>query len=121
MRVILLFIAGAVSLLAHHSAAAEYEAKVIRLEGKLTRVYWTNPHVWFYLDVRDASGKVTNWDLEGSSPNGLIRNGWQKGTVKAGDEVTVECSKAKDRENGCKVRTMTVPDGRRLPMGSSEN
>ena len=89
MRVILLFIAGAVSLLAHHSAAAEYEAKVIRLEGKLTRVYWTNPHVWFYLDVRDASGKVTNWDLEGSSPNGLIRNGWQKGTVKAGVDVTV--------------------------------
>ena len=48
-----------------------------------------NPHVWFYLDIRDASGKVTNWDLEGSSPNGLIRNGWQKGTVKAGVDVTV--------------------------------
>lgn len=121
MRLVLLLIASAASLFAHHSAAAEYESKVIRLKGTLTRVDWMNPHVWFFLDVKDAGGKVTNWDLEGSSPNGLIRNGWQKGTVKAGDEVTVECSKAKDRDNGCKVRTMTVPDGRRLPMGSSEN
>lgn len=120
-RLGLALIASAASLLAHHSAAAEYEAKPIRLEGTLTRVNWTNPHVWFYLDVKDAAGKVAHWDLEGSSPNGLLRNGWQKGTVKAGDKVTVLCWKAKDRENGCKVRVMTVPDGRQLPMGSSEN
>ena len=121
MKLLVLLISGAASLLAHHSAAAEYQAKIIRLEGTLTRVNWTNPHVWFYLDVKDSSGKVTHWDLEGSSPNGLIRNGWQKGTVKPGDKVRVECWKAKDRENGCKLRAVTVPDGRRMPMGSSEN
>lgn len=120
-KLALLLIAAVVPAFAHHSAAAEYEARVIELKGTLTRVDWTNPHVWFYLDVKDANGKVSNWDLEGSSPNGLIRNGWQKGTVKAGDQVTVKCSKAKDRDNGCKVRTMTVPDGRDLPMGSSAN
>ena len=76
---------AAVPLLGHHSFAPEYDAaRPMELKGTVTRVEWTNPHVRFYIDVRDASGKVENWNLEMASPNVLSRNGWRKDTLKIG-------------------------------------
>jgi hypothetical protein len=80
---------------AHHSFGAEYDAnKPITLTGVVTKVEWTNPHSFFYLDVKDASGKVANWKMEGFPPNVLYRTGWKKDvTIKQGDEITVDCTR----------------------------
>lgn len=106
-------------LFAHHSGAAEYEGKIIVFKATVVRVDWTNPHVWFFLDESNANGTITHWECEGSSPNGLTGNGWRKDSLKPGDAVTVECSKAKDRPDVCKIRAVTLADGRRLVMGST--
>src|SRR3954468_1624012 len=83
--------------LAHHSFAAEFDAeKPVKLTGTVTKIEWTNPHAYFYIDVKDASGKVTNWGLEMGSPNGLMRQGWSRNSLKVGDQVSIEGSKAKD-------------------------
>src|ERR1700692_3853559 len=77
--------------LAHHSATAEYNAsKPITLHGVVTRVDWMNPHVWFFVDVKEDSGKVTNWGFEWDSPNQLMRLGWTKTSLQKGAEVTVK-------------------------------
>ncbi len=113
-------VAAGPPLLAHHSAAAEYESKLLLLNGTITRVDWMNPHVWLYLDVKDTNGKVTNWSCEGGSPNGLLSNGWTKTSLKPGDRVKIEGGRAKDRADVCKVKAVTLPDGRRLVMGSAQ-
>src|SRR5271154_2769253 len=83
--------------LAHHSGAAEFDSKQkIDLTGVVTKVEWTNPHAHFYVDVKDSSGNVTNWNLELASPNVLIRNGWHRNSIKAGDMVSVTGIQAKD-------------------------
>ena len=104
-------------LFAHHSLAAEYEAKVILLNAVITRVNWTNPHVWIYFDSKNAAGAVTNWECESGAPNGLISLGWRKDSLKPGDRVTVEASRSKDRPDVCKVRAVKLADGRRLLAG----
>ncbi|HEX4276819.1 MAG TPA: DUF6152 family protein [Bryobacteraceae bacterium] len=104
-------------LIAHHSAAAEYEAKLTTRHGTVTRVQWMNPHVWIYIDVKDAHGAVIHTKCEGSAPNGLIANGWSRESLKPGDQVTIEGYAAKGRPDGFKIRTATLPDGRRLVMG----
>ncbi len=114
-----LLFSAAPPLFAHHSAAAEYVAEITILKATVVRVDWMNPHVWFFLDVSNANGTVTHWECEGSSPNGLLSNGWRKDSLKPGDRVTVECSKAKDRPDVCKIRAVTLADGRRLAMGST--
>ena len=82
---------------AHHSETAEYDtSKPVKVTGTLKRVEWQNPHVWFYVDVKDEAGKVSNWGFEMGSPNGLMRAGWTRNTMKVGDMVTVEGSLAKD-------------------------
>ena len=87
---------AAVPALAHHSFAAEFDAKQpITLTGTVTKVEWTNPHVWFYVDVKDAGGKVTNWGMEMGGPNGLLRAGWTRNSMKPGDVVTVDGFKAR--------------------------
>lgn len=112
----------AVPALAHHSFAAEYDAKQpVTLKGVVTRVEWTNPHARFYVDVKDASGKVTNWNLELASPNVLIRSGWTRHSLKVGDEITVEGSRAKDGTNLANARSVVLADGHRVFAGSSEN
>ena len=76
--------------LAHHSFQAEYDAKKpVNLTGTVTKVEWTNPHARFYIDVKDSSGKVTNWNLELASPNVLKRLGWSRDFMKPGDVITV--------------------------------
>lgn len=101
--------------LAHHSGAAEFDMKKkVELTGVVTKVEWTNPHAHFYIDVKDASGKVTNWNFELASPNVLSRNGWHHNSVKAGDTVTVSGSQAKDAANYAAASVITFPDGHKL-------
>jgi uncharacterized protein DUF6152 len=108
-------------LYAHHSFAAEYDDKqVIELKGTVTRFDWLNPHVRFYVDVKDASGKVTNWDLELMSPNTLTRAGWDRHALKVGDQVTVTAYKAKDGTNRANARgNVTLADGRKIFAGDA--
>src|SRR5215510_3314113 len=91
---------AAVPILAHHSFAAEYDAaKPVKLTGTVTKVEWMNPHARFYLDVKDESGEVTNWEFELGSPNGLMRRGWTRNSMKLGDTISVDGSLAKDGSN----------------------
>ena len=108
-------IAIGLPLLAHHSGAAVFDStKHIELKGTVTKVEWTNPHAHFFMDVKDASGKVTNWNLELASPNVLVRNGWKRNSLKEGDTVTVAGSPAKDNSTLAIAQTITLPDGRKL-------
>jgi hypothetical protein len=101
--------------LAHHSFAAEYDAKKpVTLKGTVTKVEWTNPHARFYLDVKDESGTVTNWNLELASPNVLTRNGWTRHSLNVGDQITVEGAQAKDGSQMANARTVTLADGKRI-------
>jgi uncharacterized protein DUF6152 len=104
---------------AHHSFAAEFDGtKPVRLVGKITRVEWTNPHSYFYVDVVDASGNVTNWAIEGAGPGALSRRGWKKGDLKLGDTVVVDGYRAKDGSRVADGRRVTLPDGRIVYGGS---
>jgi hypothetical protein len=101
--------------LAHHSFGAEYdEKKPVTLKGAITKVEWTNPHVHFYLDIKDDKGNVTNWNLELTSPNVLVRNGWSRHTLNVGDQVSVEGSLAKDGSQMANARAVTLSDGKKL-------
>ncbi|HUC78462.1 MAG TPA: DUF6152 family protein [Vicinamibacterales bacterium] len=106
---------GAVPLVAHHSFAAEYDAdKPVELKGVVTRVEWTNPHARFYLDVKDETGQVTNWNLELASPNVLVRSGWSRTSLRIGDDVTVSGAQAKDGAKMANARAVVLADGRRV-------
>jgi len=104
-----LFLAGA-RVSAHHSFAAEFDAdKPIKLTGIVTKVEWTNPHVWFYINVKDAkTGEVANWGAEMGPPHGLQRRGWRQNTLKIGDEVTVDGSMAKNGAKRMNARSVTL-------------
>jgi len=105
---------------AHHSFAAQYDAnKPVTLKGIVSKVEWTNPHARFYVDVRDESGTVTNWNLELASPNVLVRNGWSRKSLTVGDEIVVEGSLAKDGSKMANARVVRLADGRRVFAGSS--
>ena len=106
-------------LLAHHSFGAEYDAnKPLTLTGVLTRIDWTNPHSYFFMDVKDASGKVTNWKFEGYPPSVLVRTGWKKDvTMKIGDTITVYGWQARDGTAWAHSREVTVPGGQKLFFG----
>jgi hypothetical protein len=110
----------AASALAHHSFAAEYDAKKpVTLTGTVTKVEWMNPHIFFYVDVKDSEGKVTNWRGEGGNLSGLMRRGWRKDSLKVGDTVTIEGSLAKNGQPLVNARTVTLADGKKLFAGSS--
>jgi hypothetical protein len=100
---------------AHHSFAAEYdENKRVTVSGTVTSFRWSNPHVWLYVDGQDERGKTTKWSFEMGSPNGLLHRGWRSTELRKGDPVTVEGYGAKDGSNLANVRTVTLPDGRKL-------
>jgi DNA/RNA endonuclease YhcR with UshA esterase domain len=110
----------AVRAVAHHSFSAEFDIdKPLKMTGTVTNVEWRNPHAWFYIDVKDESGNVTNWGLELASPNLLMRNGWSKSSMKIGDVVTVEGFHAKADAKIGNARTVMTADGRNLFTGSS--
>ena len=106
---------------AHHAFSAEFDTnKPVTLIGTVTKVEWTNPHAWFYVDVADATGKVTNWAFELGGPNGLIREGWTRNSMKVGEIVTVEGSRAKDGSPIANAQIITLKStGQRLFAASS--
>jgi hypothetical protein len=106
---------------AHHSFPAQYDIdKPITLTGKVTRVEWTNPHIFIYADVPDTNGTVVAWAFEMGGPNALIRQGWKRDSLKVGDLVTFEGSLARNGSNLVNARTVTMTQtGRRMFAGSS--
>jgi len=101
--------------LAHHSFSAEYDAdRPITLTGTVTRVEWTNPHARFYIDVTDAEGALTNWNLELASPNVLRRYGWTGRSLQPGDRVTVDATLARNGSSMANALTVTLADGRKI-------
>ena len=107
-------------LLAHHSFVMEYDdKKPVVLTGVVTKVEWTNPHARFYINVKDADGQTTTWNLELASPNYLKRAGWSSTSLKEGDEITVEGSLARSGANMANARAVTFADGTRVFARSS--
>jgi hypothetical protein len=109
-------------VVAHHAFSAVFDAnKPIKLSGVVTKVEWQNPHAWFYIDVKDETGKVTNWGLELGSPNGLIRAGWTRNVMKVGDLVAVEGARARDGSDIANARVVILAStGQRLFAASSQ-
>jgi len=105
--------------LAHHSFAAEFDAQQpITLKGVVVRWEMINPHGWITMDVGAADGKTTRWMIETSNPNGLMRLGWTKNSLKPGDEVTVEGYLAKDGSSTANAARITLADGTKVFAGS---
>jgi|SRR5690348_13777366 hypothetical protein len=116
----LLVSAAAVPALAHHSFAAEFDAKKpVHLKGTVTKMEWINPHSWIHIDVKKDDGTVEHWMVEGGAPNALLRRGWNKNSLPAGTEIIVDGFQAKDGATRANGRDITFPDGKKLFVGSS--
>ena len=113
-------ILAAVPMAAHHSFAAEFDSsKRVTIKGTVTKLEWINPHAHFYVDVKDESGKVTNWELELGSPNSLMRQGWNRNSLKPGDLITVQAFVAKDGANLANANEVVLANGQKVFGGSA--
>ena len=113
-------LAAAAPVLAHHSFAAEFDAKKpVKLQGTVTKMEWINPHAWIYIDVKNTDGSVTNWMVEAGAPNALLRRGWNKNDLPVGTTIIVDGYRAKNGSPTANARDITLPDGRKLFVGSS--
>lgn len=111
---------AAASVSAHHAFAAEFDAnKPITLKGTVTKMEWINPHSWIHLDVKGPDGKVVSWMIEGGAPNALLRRGFSKDSLPPGTEILVEGFQAKNGTHKANGRDLTLPDGKKLFVGSS--
>src|SRR5207237_10315950 len=117
-----LWMGGAAVALAHHSFAAEFDdSQPLKLTGTITKVEWSNPHIWYYLDVRNPDGTVTNWALSGGAPGQLMRRGITKDLLQIGSTVVVDGFRAKDRSNNGFGRSITYPDGRNVLTATAQH
>jgi hypothetical protein len=115
-----LAMAPAANVTAHHSFSAEFDREQpITLTGTVTKLEWTNPHARIYIDVKDASGNVSNWDFELGPPNGLMRLGWNRNSLRQGHVVTINGFLSKAQSNVANARTVHLADGRQVFAGSS--
>ena len=115
-----LVLAVVVPVRAHHAFSAEFDAnQPVKLKGAVTKVEWTNPHIWIFLDVKGNDGKVVKWAVEGGAPNALFRRGFNKNSLALGTEVLMEGYHAKDGSNKINGRSMVFADGRTQFLGSS--
>jgi hypothetical protein len=105
----------AAPLFAHHSFAAEFDRdQAMKVTGTVTKVEWTNPHIWIYVDVKNPDGTVTNWAFQGGPPSYLTRSGWSKNDLKSGDTINIQGFRAKDGSNHAAGGQITLPDGRKV-------
>jgi len=110
--VLSLAIGGRGTVMAHHSFAAEFDdTKPVKVTGTITKVEWSNPHIWFYVDAQNADGTVTNWAFSGGAPGQLMRRGITKDQLKLGSTIVVEGFRAKDASNNAFGSRITYPDG----------
>ena len=119
MKRFLILLLASLPVVAHHSFGAEYDAdKPVTLSGVITKVDWSNPHSYLFLDVKDAKGNVANWKFEGYPPSVLYRTGWKREvTMKAGDSVTISGWRARDGTNWAHAREVTFASGQKLFFG----
>lgn len=120
--VVSLNIAAALVLLpaafGHHSFVSEFDSnKPVTLTGTITKIEWTNPHTWIYVDGKDEKGNPVSWSFEGAAPSLLVRRGISKTTLKVGDSITIEGFRAKDGTNVASSTYVTYPDGKKLRTG----
>ena len=116
-----LLLAAAMPMLAHHAFSAEYDrTKPVKVTGTVSKVEWLNPHVWFYVDVKDDTGKITTWGFSGGPPGMLQRSGITKEALKVGDVITVEGFRAKDNSTNGSGGSVTFADGRKVFTASAE-
>jgi hypothetical protein len=118
---VFILIAVAAPVFSHHSEAAEYDAtKQVKVTGVIKKVEWENPHVWFYVDVKDESGKMTTWGFSIQPPGALMRRGITKDALKIGAVVNVTGARARDGSNNASGRSVTFEDGRNVLTGPNE-
>jgi hypothetical protein len=119
---VVLLIASALPLWAHHAFATEFDAnKPVTKKGIVTKIDWMNPHVWFYLNVKTESGVIENWGFEMGGPNGLRSQGWTKDTMKIGDELVVEGFLARNGSKNVNAKNVTMAaTGKKLGAASSQ-
>ena len=118
---LLVLVAMTMPVFAHHSEAGEYDStKPVKVTGVIKKVEWQNPHIWFYVEVKDENGKITTWGFSGAPPGALMRRGITKDVLKIGATVNVEGSRARDGSNNASGRRVTFEDGTNVFTATAE-